>query len=531
MNIPILSNETITREQLYRALSFDIYRHVGTRNNLTKIVNFLFFNEILKNKENLIKNHKTKSKFMDALRQVVLNLYIGYLGHTTIKYPRNKARYNHDKRYGRLWFKYSVIVSLIDMLERLGYLEQKIGFFNKDRRKGKESRIWITKKLLDLFNDIRDYNSISKEQPCEIIQLKDEQKKLIGYRETQSTDRMRKRLKRYNDLISFQNITLRLEHKVLDVNFLHTLWNWIVSGMCEILELTNFEKISNLCSNLNSSSPNLTSMSNLPIPSSPNLTSMSNLPISNLTSHIYTSIPLLSRMVYKYQYLHIDSLLKNELNEQRNIALFKADKLFIKLNYIFLHRVFNNGKFSLGGRFYGSVHQQLPKDYRKHIFINDNPTVELDYSALHIRMLYHLEGVDFRKDPYEGIEEREKFKTVQLILINAKDRKKAVCGIRKELMEMGYRTGLKDEDIEGLIETFVSLHPTISKFLHSGVGLKLQNIDSKIMDNILTNLTKMGIPALPVHDSVIVEKGYEEELKYQMVNCYKKVIGFEPVVH
>jgi len=51
------------------------------------------------------------------------------------------------------------------------------------------------------------------------------------------------------------------------------------------------------------------------------------------------------------------------------------------------------------------------------------------------------------------------------------------------------------------------------------------------MDNILTNLTKMGIPALPVHDSVIVEKGYEEELKYQMVNCYKKVIGFEPVVH
>ena len=96
---------------------------------------------------------------------------------------------------------------------------------------------------------------------------------------------------------------------------------------------------------------------------------------------------------------------------------------------------------------------------------------------------------------------------------------------------MGYRTGLKDEDIEELIQTFVSLHPKISKFLHSGVGLTLQNIDSKIMDDILTNLRKLGIPALPVHDSVIVEKGFEEELKHQMVSCYKKVMGFEPILH
>lgn len=321
----------------------------------------------------------------------------------------------------------------------------------------------------------------------------------------------------------------------MNVNFLYSLRNWTNTSMCEILEHENPEiVVRELIFNHDIPKPIITKSQTDIL----NLNIQSQTSISNLNTHVphhqYSksiSIPLLTQNGDKsFNDGHFSDQ-KIMWNEFENRLYFRASKLVIGLRYNFIHRVFNSGKFSLGGRFYGAVYQQLPSAYRKHIFINDNPTIELDYSALHIRMLYHMEGVDFRKDPYEGIEERKKFKTVQLILINAEDRKKAVCGIRKELMEMGYRTGLKDEDIEGLIETFVSLHPTISKFLHSGIGLKLQNIDSKIMDNILTNLTKMGIPALPVHDSVIVEKRYEEELEHQMVNCYKKVMNFEPIIH
>lgn len=65
-----------------------------------------------------------------------------------------------------------------------------------------------------------------------------------------------------------------------------------------------------------------------------------------------------------------------------------------------LYRVFNNNSFDQGGRFYGAFYQTMPKDLRKDILINGEPTVELDYAAHHVRIPYHLEGVDYREDPY-----------------------------------------------------------------------------------------------------------------------------------
>jgi hypothetical protein len=42
MNIPLLSKETITPEQLNNALVFNIYKQAGKRNSLTKKINNLF---------------------------------------------------------------------------------------------------------------------------------------------------------------------------------------------------------------------------------------------------------------------------------------------------------------------------------------------------------------------------------------------------------------------------------------------------------------------------------------------------------
>ena len=66
----------------------------------------------------------------------------------------------------------------------------------------------------------------------------------------------------------------------------------------------------------------------------------------------------------------------------------------------------NRGSFKFGGRSYGALHQSLRKELRPHIHINGNGTVEVDYSAYHIRMLYHKEGIDFREDPYVVCEGR-----------------------------------------------------------------------------------------------------------------------------
>ena len=71
----------------------------------------------------------------------------------------------------------------------------------------------------------------------------------------------------------------------------------------------------------------------------------------------------------------------------------------------FVRRVFNNSTFDEGGRFYDGWWQRIDGKIRKDIRINNIATVEIDYSAIHVIMLYALMGIDywsnFTKDPYD----------------------------------------------------------------------------------------------------------------------------------
>ena len=49
----------------------------------------------------------------------------------------------------------------------------------------------------------------------------------------------------------------------------------------------------------------------------------------------------------------------------------------------FVRRIFSRGDWNCNGRFYGGFWQQVGSEYRKDIFINDSPTVEVDYKGLH----------------------------------------------------------------------------------------------------------------------------------------------------
>jgi hypothetical protein len=61
----------------------------------------------------------------------------------------------------------------------------------------------------------------------------------------------------------------------------------------------------------------------------------------------------------------------------------------------FVRRVFNNNSFYEGGRFYGGWWQRIDGKIRKDIRINNIATVEIDYSAIHVVMLYALMGIDY----------------------------------------------------------------------------------------------------------------------------------------
>lgn len=66
----------------------------------------------------------------------------------------------------------------MDTLFDLGLVEQKIGFFDREKGAGRQTRIYPTQKLIDLFEErsLKEPGFPKKEQPGEIIQLKDTKK-------------------------------------------------------------------------------------------------------------------------------------------------------------------------------------------------------------------------------------------------------------------------------------------------------------------------------------------------------------------
>lgn len=214
----------------------------------------------------------------------------------------------------------------------------------------------------------------------------------------------------------------------------------------------------------------------------------------------------------------------------------------IDFNRRWLFRVFNNGTFDQGGRFYGGWWQGIPKEYRKFIKINHNLTVEVDFSGMHINLLYWLKGLDMPFDcPYhlEGFPEgtRDFVKKSLLTMINSVDRKSAMRSIQLQISGFNLKKKKVEEKkkklkvpkgidrIEDIIEAFEAKHEAIKEYLFSGKGVFLQKWDSMIAEEIMLTLASNGIPALPLHDSFIVSHPQERALKMVMLQAYTKVTG------
>ena len=113
------------------------------------------------------------------------------------------------------------------------------------------------------------------------------------------------------------------------------------------------------------------------------------------------------------------------------------------------------------------------------IRIEDEQTIEWDYSGLHIILLYAIEGLDYWKvdgrDPYwlEGYEQTETLrgllKIVLLASINAKNLEGAVKGVRHHANKdiERFRWIYDDKvDLPKVIEDFSNRHhPTQANFL------------------------------------------------------------------
>jgi len=204
------------------------------------------------------------------------------------------------------------------------------------------------------------------------------------------------------------------------------------------------------------------------------------------------------------------SLIK-EINTKKD-----PQKRQINFTSTHLYRVFNNGSWKQGGRFYGGWWQGIPSQYRKYITINHKPTEELDYSGHHIRMLYANDNLDPPEEAYDvkGFD-REDQKTAMLIMLNANDETKAAKAIAKE--------GIKNA--KSLIKALKKRHDPIKRHFLKGVGLKLMNQDSKVAEKVMLQMLKLGHVVLPVHDSFIVRNSASHELETIMKEVFEEEFG------
>ena len=188
-----------------------------------------------------------------------------------------------------------------------------------------------------------------------------------------------------------------------------------------------------------------------------------------------------------------------------------------------LVRIFSNGSFKQGGRFYRGWWQNVPSEYRKYITIDEKRTAEFDFSQLNPHLLYHSNYKQLgSEDAYDRVLDGEHRKIVKQAF-------NAMVQASSPLKNCPNGIDLSEADISWaeLRDRIIRSHKPIDDLFFRGHGNHLQFQDSCIAERIMLHFAEMDAPALPVHDSFILHHGYGEsgEVEETMRRAFYEEVG------
>ena len=236
---------------------------------------------------------------------------------------------------------------------------------------------------------------------------------------------------------------------------------------------------------------------------------------NKLLNHTFIDIPSYTSATFK-----------RTINKGRNAG--RQQTISLGPDNKFVIRVFNGGlagKWERGGRFYRGWWQQIDKEDRSKIYLNDQPTLEVDFKAFHPNLLSNELGVRLADDPYDLGElilpdvvttteqQRAYVKLLVLMGTNADSDKKAYQAFRNSDRKDKLGQSLTDIQLAALLDAFIDKHPQFKGVLNTGQALRLMNIDSQIANMVLEHFTNKNIPVLCIHDSFIIQYDKEPELR------------------
>jgi hypothetical protein len=186
-----------------------------------------------------------------------------------------------------------------------------------------------------------------------------------------------------------------------------------------------------------------------------------------------------------------------------------------------------------GGRWYGVWWQAVPSALRAGLRINGEPTIELDYAACQLRLMFahlglldplhgQIRATDPALDLYsiEGVA-RNAVKLALLIVINASSPQSARRALAARLTTIPTKCRAKEAArILGAVQRHFSV---LEPLWCSGVGLRLQRADSDVCGRIQRDMRAEGLPVLSIHDSFICWERAEAQLRAIMQKAFMQV--------
>ncbi|MBO6726510.1 MAG: hypothetical protein JJ911_12690 [Rhizobiaceae bacterium] len=177
--------------------------------------------------------------------------------------------------------------------------------------------------------------------------------------------------------------------------------------------------------------------------------------------------------------------------------------------------------FDRHGRLYGGFWMSLPKDQRHRLRIGGEEVVDLDFASMFYQLARLEAGLALPdRDPYEDIEGLPR-SAAKLALSALLCRAGPMMRLPAELRQLLTR----DWSAERLAQALSERHSGIAHLFGTGIGLRLMFTESRILVAALLRLANDDIPALPMHDGMMVAASKEGAARMAMAAASNEIVG------
>lgn len=187
-----------------------------------------------------------------------------------------------------------------------------------------------------------------------------------------------------------------------------------------------------------------------------------------------------------------------------------------------LRRTFNNKSWRQGGRLSGGFWMTMPRaDRFRQIRIGGEPIADVDYQQLFPRLAYaRAQAPQPADDLYDVTGDgtgRDGWKLLLNALLFARGSLKRWPRDCSPLLP-----GLNLKQAVALLK---ERHRPIANLFRTGVGFELMFMESEMLIAVVTHLFENGIPALPLHDAVLVAEPQAKAAKAAMEEIFRLQTG------